>query len=146
MRGLRRDRILVGTALAFVLASPLAARAQEAGQAQFAAVPVEAPALQPSPAASAESAPPANAEKSPANTTEPAAKPDATAALDPADQAIAEKIREVLITADSDRIFSSGEERQKVEAFYQQRQFAPLWLDKGVESANQMGVEGGLLG
>jgi murein L,D-transpeptidase YcbB/YkuD len=157
MRGLRSDGIMLGTALALVLASPLAASPQEAGQpAKVAAVPLEAPAPR---SPQAQSAPnqetsqelPANeqaasatenASNVPANAedaTEPAAKRDTVAALDPADRAIAEKIRDLLST-ESDKIFSGSEERQKVEAFYHNRQFAPLWLDKGVANARAASV------
>jgi L,D-transpeptidase YcbB len=118
MRGLRCDRILLGTALALVLASPLGAAAQEG---KVAAVPIEAPASQPPQARS------------------PAPNDTALDSLDPADRAIAEKIRE-LLAGDSDRIFSGSEEKLKVEAFYQKRQFAPLWLDKGAENAHKASV------
>ena len=118
MRGLRCDRILLGTALAFVLASPLGAAAQEG---KVAAVPIEAPASQPSQARS------------------PAPNDAVLDSLDPADRAIAEKIRD-LLAGGSEGIFSDSEERQKVEAFYQKRQFAPLWLDKGGENARKASV------
>jgi murein L,D-transpeptidase YcbB/YkuD len=65
--------------------------------------------------------------------TEPAAAPDPLALLDPADRAIAEKIRDLLATK-ADRIFASKKERAAAEAFYQNRNLAPLWLDKGVEN------------
>jgi murein L,D-transpeptidase YcbB/YkuD len=120
MRGLRCDRILLGTAVVFLLAGPLGAIGQEANQAaQVAAVPVEAPVPQPP--------------QAPA----PAITETAAAALDPADGAIAEKIRDLLA---GDSIFSVSEERQKVEAFYQKRQFAPLWVDKAVENARKASV------
>ena len=56
------------------------------------------------------------------------------AALDPADRAVAEKIRD-LFAAKTDKIFASKKERSAAETFYQNRNFAPLWLDKGVENA-----------
>jgi murein L,D-transpeptidase YcbB/YkuD len=59
--------------------------------------------------------------------------------LDPADRAIAEKIRD-LLAAKSDRIFASKKERTAVEAFYQNRSYAPLWLDKGIENARARSV------
>jgi murein L,D-transpeptidase YcbB/YkuD len=61
------------------------------------------------------------------------------ASLDPADRAIAEKIRD-LLAAKSDRIFASRKERSAVEAFYQNRNYAPLWLDKGIENARARSV------
>ena len=122
MRGLHCDRIVLGTAFAFLLASALGAMAQEVDQpAKVAAVPVEAPASQPPQAPSA--------------ATNKAVLPS----LDAADRAIAEKIRE-LLAGGSEKIFSASEERQKVEAFYQRRQFAPLWLDKAVENARKASV------
>jgi murein L,D-transpeptidase YcbB/YkuD len=59
--------------------------------------------------------------------------PDPFAALDPADRPIAEKIRD-LLAAKTDKIFASKKEHAAVEAFYQKRNQAPLWLEKGVES------------
>jgi murein L,D-transpeptidase YcbB/YkuD len=75
----------------------------------------------------------------PAVASEQAAAPDPLAALDPADRAVAEKIRD-LLAAKSDTIFASKRERAAVEAFYQGRHLAPLWLDKGVENARAQAV------
>src|SRR5262249_27284898 len=61
--------------------------------------------------------------------TEQAAPVDPLASLDPADRVIAEKIRD-LLAATSDKIFASKKERAAAEAFYQNRNFLPLWLDK----------------
>ena len=69
-----------------------------------------------------------------------AAAPDPLAALDPADRPIAEKMRD-LLAAKIDRIFASKKERAAVEAFYQNRNLAPLWLDKGVENARAKAVD-----
>jgi hypothetical protein len=60
--------------------------------------------------------------------------PDSLASLDPADRAVAEKIRD-LLAAKSDAIFANKNERMAVDAFYQSRNLAPLWLDRGVENA-----------
>jgi murein L,D-transpeptidase YcbB/YkuD len=97
------------------------------------------------------SIPPANAETVPAATAPVAATPapaaaaptptaasetvapDPFAALDPADRPIAEKIRD-LLAAKTDKTFASKKEHAAVEAFYQKRNQAPLWLEKGVES------------
>jgi murein L,D-transpeptidase YcbB/YkuD len=139
------DRVAAITALALVL--PLSAAAQETGpidSGKLAAVPsaassaelqVEAPiAASASPAPSADPVPPA---KEPAVATEQ--KPDPLAALDPTDRVIAEKIRDLLATK-SDRIFAGKRERAAVEAFYQNRNLAPLWLDKGFENARAKAV------
>src|SRR5262249_56757354 len=59
--------------------------------------------------------------------------------LDPADRAVAEKIRD-LLAAKSDKLFANKRERAAVESFYQARHLAPLWLDKGVENAQARAV------
>src|SRR5207237_900569 len=59
--------------------------------------------------------------------------PDPLAALDPADRPIAEKMRD-LLAAKSDKIFANKKERAAVEAFYQRRNLAPLWIEKGIET------------
>ena len=149
MRGLRCDRIMVGTALALVLASPLAAMAQEATQAPKVAAGLVEASASPQAQSPAPNELPANARTpSPAENSRPGnvegdsergSNHDLFASLDPADRAIAEKIRE-LLAGNAGRIFSGSEERSKVEAFYQKRQFAPLWLDKGSENARKASV------
>jgi murein L,D-transpeptidase YcbB/YkuD len=69
----------------------------------------------------------------PAIAAEQTVEPDPPASLDPADRAIAEKIRDLLATK-LDRFFVSKKERAAALAFYQDRNLAPLWLDKGVEN------------
>ena len=54
--------------------------------------------------------------------------PDPLASLDPADRPIAERIRDLLPKAD--RTFSSRKERLAVEAFYQKRNYAPVWFEQ----------------
>jgi L,D-transpeptidase YcbB len=103
----------------------------------------DAPAAIPAPSAPAAAAPdaaaPAAAPASPAVATEQAAPPpDPMAALDPADRAVAEKIRDLFAAKTdktADKIFLAKKERSAAEAFYQSRGFAPLWLDKGIENA-----------
>src|SRR5258708_30294226 len=63
----------------------------------------------------------------------PAAAPDPFASLDPTDRPIAEKIRD-LLAAKTDKTFASKKEHASVQTFYQNRNLAPLWLEKGVES------------
>src|SRR6187397_2729035 len=113
MSGPRYDRILASTALALILAAPLgsAATAQEAAEsaaqraaAKFAAAGLDA-AIKPQPADGSPAATPA----SPAVATEQTAAPDPMASLDPADRAIAEKIRDLLATK-ADKIFASKKE------------------------------------
>jgi L,D-transpeptidase YcbB len=168
MSGLRYDRILASTALALMLAAPLGAVAQDTGKqdtgkvdtgkldtGKLAAVPTATSPAQPqtetppttaTPASEAPASPPTSpmgaapaSSNNPAAATEQAAAPDPMASLDPADRMIAEKIRD-LLAAKSDRIFASKKERMAVEAFYQNRNLAPFWLDKGVENARARSV------
>ena len=99
----------------------------------------DAPA-DPAPSAPAAAAPAvATPAADPANPTvaaeQPAPPPDPMAAFDPADRAVAEKIRDLFADKAADKIFVAKKERTAAEAFYQTRSFAPLWLDKGVENA-----------
>src|SRR5262249_6911028 len=143
--------ILASTALALILAASMSASAtaQEVGaptaatSSETAAAAGAAALTAPAAASEATAAPkdaaaPAPA-ANPAVASEPAAGPDPLAALDPADRAVAEKIRD-LLAAKTDTIFASKRERAAVEAFYQNRQLAPLWLDKGVENARARAV------
>mgnify|MGYP001233839304 FL=1 len=59
--------------------------------------------------------------------------PDPFASLNPADRPIAEKLRDLLPKAD--RTFASRKERLAVEAFYQKRNYAPVWFERGAVSA-----------
>ncbi len=92
-----------------------------------AATPVKQPAV-PMPPAVAPAAPAESTAAAP-----PAVAPDPLASLDPADRPIAEKIREHL-AGKGDRLFATRKERAAVEAFYQNRNLAPIWFAKGVES------------
>src|SRR5439155_22443036 len=88
------------------------------------------------------SAPAAPASEQPAATTEtpPATPaPDPLALLDPGDRPVAEKIRD-LLASKSEGIFASKKEYAAVEAFYQGRNLAPLWLDKGAQNARAKAV------
>src|SRR5262249_20682619 len=150
MRGLGYDRILAGTALALVLALAPTAYAQP--DLLGPDVPMPARATPPPPtgadvvdkdATTGAVTPPATATPAaviPAATTpaegmpEAATPPDPLASLDPADRPIAEKMRD-LLGAKVDKIFGNKKERASVEAFYQNGNFAPLWLDKGIVNA-----------
>ena len=152
MHGFRYDRILAGTALALILAIPMVGLAQ--GPNKMAPAPTTASPPAASPLEEAATPAPAPAAASPAEqvstptlaadpaavteqavaVTEQAAPVDPLASLDPADRVIAEKIRD-LLAATSDKIFASKKERAAAEAFYQNRNFLPLWLDKGIENA-----------
>jgi L,D-transpeptidase YcbB len=151
MSGLRCDRILASTALALILAAPIVAHAAPRSAApQVAAVPAASQAASEAAVATPDALPPEIS--IPTGATQRAAVPAATsaqpatdqttaapaadpmAALDPADQPIAEKIRD-LLGAKVDKIFATKKERTAVDSFYQSRNYAPLWLDKGVENA-----------
>ena len=69
----------------------------------------------------------------------PAVPADPLASLDAADRPIAEKIGD-LLAAKTDRLFTGKKERAAVDAFYRGRNLAPLWFDKGVESARTKAV------
>src|SRR5919204_4134884 len=124
MTRLRYDHILAGTALALILAAipagGLAQTADKTAPLPAAAAPAEQQATE---------APSANP-----TLAEPTVAVDPLASLDPADRPFAEKIRD-FFAATSDRIFTNKKERAAAEAFYQNRNYAPLWLDKGIENA-----------
>jgi murein L,D-transpeptidase YcbB/YkuD len=145
-----RYHILAGTALALILAAvPLGGLALDGSNKMAPAPAAASPAEQASTEASAPNpavtetaatSEPTAATTEPAATTEltvtaeQAAPPDPMASLDPADRAVAEKIRD-FFAGTSDRIFANKKERAAAEAFYQSRSYAPLWLDQGVANA-----------
>jgi murein L,D-transpeptidase YcbB/YkuD len=138
MLGPRYDLILASSALALILAVPLSGMAKD--PTKLAAAPMAVtPAEQASTQTSAVIAIPANELSKdilaePAAATDKAAAPDPLESLDPADRAIAEKIRDLLATK-LDKFFPSKKEGAAALAFYQNRNLTPLWLDKGVENA-----------
>jgi murein L,D-transpeptidase YcbB/YkuD len=130
-----------------VPSGPAARPSEAAAAAGAAALATSEAAAAPSavPAAASEAAATPKDAATPASATNPTvaseqtAAPDPLAALDPADRAVAEKIRD-LLAAKTDKIFADKRERAAVEAFYQARHLAPLWLDKGVENARAQAV------
>jgi murein L,D-transpeptidase YcbB/YkuD len=107
-----------------------------------AAAPSEAPAAAKDVVAPAAAAKDAAAPATPANpavATEQTAAPDPMASLDPADRVVAEKIRDLLATK-GDKLFAGKKERSAAETFYQNRNYAPIWLDKGIENARAKAV------
>jgi murein L,D-transpeptidase YcbB/YkuD len=138
MPGPRYDLILASSALALILAVPLSGMAKD--PTKLAAAPMAVtPAEQASATTSTVVASPAKEGSNdtlayPATATEQTAAPDPLASLDPADRAIAEKIRDLLATK-LDRFFPSKQEGAAALTFYRNRNLAPLWLDKGVENA-----------
>ena len=160
MSGLRRDHILASAAAALFLATPLCALAQEtaptaaevpaissggtlnASAAGSVGITRAAAVVAPAEGSVAPTVPSLRASvtddtPAPRIASEPASDP--MASLDPADRAVAERIRD-LLAAKPNRIFADGKEQAAVEAFYQQRNLAPLWLDKGVENARGKAV------
>ena len=141
MHGPRYSHILASTALALILGASVGLLAKDADKlaaAPMAATPAEPAAAPEAPAiaAPASDLPVVSNGAAPAAATalEQAAAPDPLASLDPADRAIAEKIRDLLATK-PDRFFASRKERAAAEAFYQNRNHAPLWLENGVVNA-----------
>jgi len=146
MRGSRSNHILAGTALALVFAIPLVSLAKD--PTKLAAAPMAAAPAEQAPAQTAPAtAIPATELPAVSNSTAPdaataapqTAAPDPLASLDPADRAVAEKLRDLLATK-SDKLFAGKKERAAAVAFYQNRNLAPLWLDKGVENARATAV------
>jgi L,D-transpeptidase YcbB len=112
--GLRCDHMLASASVALLLAVPLCAVAQERAPIGVGIT-----------------------DSSKTGVTR-AVSSDATS-FEPADRAIAERIRDLLATKPN-RIFASESEHLAVEAFYQKRNLAPLWLDEGVENARAKAV------
>ena len=82
--------------------------------------------------------PPAAATAAPA--TEPAKEPvKAASNVPPADQPVADRLREML-GAKSLRFFDRKAERTAVEKFYNAREFAPLWTQGGTVTESGKGV------
>jgi murein L,D-transpeptidase YcbB/YkuD len=147
MTGAGFDRMAAVAAIAVMV--PLLAAAQETGtrdSGKLAAVPSAASPAEPQ--ADVPVTTPASTSPAPAVAPAPGAneptiaaeqKVDPLAALDALDRPIAEKLRDLLATK-SDRLFVSKKERNAVEAFYQNRNLAPVWLDKGVENARAKAV------
>jgi L,D-transpeptidase YcbB len=89
-------------------------------------------------AASTTALPPAAATATPA--PEPAKEPTKAASnVPPADQPVADKLREML-GAKSLRYFDRKAERAAVEKFYGAREFAPLWTQAGALTGSGKGV------
>jgi L,D-transpeptidase YcbB len=134
----RNDYILVGAALAVILVVMLKIFAH--GNTFLALRPEQASTGSSLIAAPVSGSPAtALATANPESAPEQRVVPDPLALLDPADRVIAEKIRD-LLAAKSAKIFASKKEREAVEAFYQKRSLAPLWLDKGIENARAKSV------
>jgi len=145
------NHLLSGTALAVVLlAGGSLSAAPTTPDAVEAAVPMPEPANVPPPTPADVRATPSTGAVAPINTDKKDAAPAAAATpaadgapnskeqarpaiattLAPADQAVAERLRDVL-AGKADRILGGKKERATVEAFYVSRGFAPLWIENG---------------
>ena len=147
MKGPRFDRILAGMTVAVTLVAlfsvfqwgdltAVPTGASPAGQSAETSSAPTAPASD-SPAATIDATPVKSTD--PVSAIEQNVVSDPLASLDPADRAVAEKIRDLLATK-SDAIFPSKSERMAVESFYQNRTLAPLWLERGVANARATAV------
>ena len=100
--------------------------------------PAQAEAAKPEPAqnAAAPAAAPAPAEKVATPVAEPA-KPQPAVAAAPAisDQAVADKLREMITAKNFERMLGRKVSRAGVEAFYSGRNYAPLWVANGAADA-----------
>jgi murein L,D-transpeptidase YcbB/YkuD len=138
MPGSRYDLILASSALALILAVPLSGMARDPSKLATAPMAVtfgEQASTQTSTMIVIPTKEVSNDTLAdPASATDPAAMTDPLASLDPADRAIAETLRDLLATK-LDKVFSSKKEGAAALALYQNRNFAPVWLDKGVENA-----------
>ena len=125
------ERLLAGTALGVVLAlSGQSAIAQSQGQA-LPEISVTLPEIEPADALLNKSAAPVATMPAPAATPAPvAAAPAAT--LENA--AVADKMREGF-GGKFERLVNRRNERVGAEAFYKERDYAPLWIDNGAPNA-----------
>jgi murein L,D-transpeptidase YcbB/YkuD len=147
MKGPRCDRILAGMNVAVILTAffSVFAKGDDLTAVSTGASPAgQSTETSSAPTAPASESPAATIDATPAKSTDPVSAieqnvGDPLASLDPADRAVAEKIRD-LLAAKSDAIFASKSERKAVESFYQSRTFAPLWLDRGVPNARATAV------
>jgi L,D-transpeptidase YcbB len=141
---LRLERILAGTAIALVLAlSPASLGAQTLDEAAIdAAIPVPEPADVPPPTLADVGGPTTSAAApSATEAAPPAVPPKELAAPEPSapavqqvvvspDQPVIDALRE-LIPGKLARIIERKAERAAVEAFYNSRAFAPIWIENG---------------
>lgn len=122
---------------------PKAADAQPAADVKADTTASTTPATAPANSVTSPSASPAAEpakEQAKEQVTEPAKEPIQTASkVAPADQPVADKLRETL-NAKSSRYFDRKSERAAVEKFYAARDYAPVWTEAGVLTARAKGV------
>jgi len=146
MRLARFDHLLAGTAtaVALALAFTSATGSAFAQSTQTAATQSAAPA----------NAPAKTAETKPADTAQPAPAPSAaettssvpaaveTVKVSADEAALTEKLREQFAAGKFDRILGGKKDRTPIEAFYQSREFAPLWISGGALSERAKAAAG----
>jgi L,D-transpeptidase YcbB len=141
------DRILASTALALTIALPFGSMLTDPVQLA-AAPPPGTPSEQAWTPADPATALPANGpaaaaanvnSSDPAAVAEQATAADPLATLDPADRAVAEKLRDLLATK-ATRLFANEKERAATIAFYENRNLAPLWLERGAANVRAEAV------
>lgn len=156
MRGFRTHRFLpAGTAVVLVLT--LASAVEAAQDAAAATTPrtdaaQDATAATPAPVPLPEPAnipPPSRADLNPADipaepqldikslTGKDLIKAPLSAKLSAEDAEVADRLRD-LLAGRLDRYLTRKQERQAVEAFYRDRGFAPLWVDRGAPSGRAL--------
>ena len=150
MPRIRLKDALTGAALALSVAANAAAAPDTARAVQSKALPnapgkVSRAAVPATPASAERAAPSAVVPPEGVRERDRAAAPGPTgkdlvkaplaAELVAADVPVAEKLRDLLATDKTDRLFSRKAERAGIEAFYRDRGFAPLWVDNGAPSS-----------
>jgi murein L,D-transpeptidase YcbB/YkuD len=149
MRGHYFDRILASTALALVLDASMPALAQTVENLPQVQSRAPEPVAAAQPANDVTNAVPSSAapaEPAQAPVSEPAREPVAAPAPapqpvqaaqpapPPADQAFSDKLRDLISGRNAGRYFSRPNEQKAAEAFYRDRNYAPLWVDSAKQS------------
>ncbi|MET0445474.1 MAG: L,D-transpeptidase family protein, partial [Pseudorhodoplanes sp.] len=138
MRGHHLDRILATTSLALVLGLSIPAQAQTVEN-----LPVQTRAAEGQPSDDVTKGIPAAAapaEPVQAPAAEPAKEPlappaqAATPAPPSPDQAFSDKLRDLLGSRNAQRYFTRPNEQKATEAFYRDRNYAPLFVENGKQS------------
>jgi L,D-transpeptidase YcbB len=76
-----------------------------------------------------------------ANARQQMAQATPSTAASAAEATVQDKLRDILSSASrSDRLFSRKGERAAVEAFYQKRSYAPLWIEQGKQTSRAQTV------
>ena len=139
VKSARFDRLLASTALVLVLAlSSHAATAQQTDSPSQASVPVPDTSLPPPLTAKDIQTPAKQAKEAPKqDVTAPAGEaPKSTASVAPTpDSPVGEKLRDMITGRQLDRLVSRKADRAGIEAFYNGRNYAPLWV--GNNAANE---------